>query len=196
MVPPVTSGQRGQAGILALTLLEALDGLVNGLQATQIDGLTRVILGSSGFGGSLGIGHLAIEVGHGHEAISLDQIACTGKLPVLGSLGLGDHVGHVGISADEPPLINGSYLAINGMPVGCLHVGTAIAGAAGPVTHGHRGAPGTKLQATVGIELNVGQSLVIGRGLGRRTIGVNVHVEPVVARGERQHRNTQAAQYN
>ena len=34
MVPEVTSSQRGQAGILALTLLKVLDGLVDGLQAT------------------------------------------------------------------------------------------------------------------------------------------------------------------
>ena len=162
LVPPVTGCQRGQVGILAATLLKHLDSLVDGLKATQIDGLTRVILGSSGLGGCLSIRHLTIEVGHGHEAISLNQIAGTGILPVLIGLSLSDHVRHIGIGANEPPLIGSRYLTVNRIPIGYMPVVTATV-VAGPVTHRHGGTPGTELQTTVGIELNVSQTLVVGR---------------------------------
>ena len=88
---------------------------------------------------------------------------------------------------------NSDHMYITTIDVGEEAPATVVTG---PVTHGHGGTPCAELQAAVGIELNVGQTLVVSRGLGRRTIGVNVYIKPVVARGQRQHRSTQTAQYN
>ena len=184
-VPPVAFRELGQCSRLVEALVEQVDGLVDIVDAAHKDGLARVIFRHCINASRLGIGHLAIEVGHEHHAIGLDDLGHAGILVVAGRHSLVVHVGHVGIGTHKPPLVGRRVDGGTRQPYRHVVVGATIH-IAGPVATCHAAAPGSKLVGVVGVKFNVSQSLIVFSNLGRGVLRVGIDVEPVVARGERQ----------
>ena len=191
IVPAVTHG-KGRKGSIYV-FLEEFNGLVNPLEAAQVDGLARRIHGKGILGQGILIRHFAIEVRHEHEAIGQKNLGHTGIVPVFGRHCLGIQILEGRASSHKEPLVRSGYLAFDRIPVGNMPiVTTAIV--AGPVSHGHTGTPGSELGGAVCIELAVGQFELVFRRIQRRVFRVYINIEPFVTGGNGEGCNDQTAQ--